>query len=144
MSVHRRGKVWAYAVEVGANPATGRRKQHRVSGFKTRREAAEAERVVLGEVKTGTFVAGKLPTFSQYVEDEWLPGRRQAVRASTWASYRDVLQGRVLPRIGRLRLDQVAPKHVAELYDELLASGGRDKRRSPRLSPRRCGTRAWC
>jgi integrase len=136
MSVHRRGKVWAYVVELGADPTTGRRKQHRVSGFKTRREAAEAKRAVLGRVRTGTVVTGRVPTLARYIEDEWLPGRRHAVRPSTWASYRDVLEGRVLPRIGGLRLDQVTPRHIARLYDELLESGGRDERRSAGLSPR--------
>jgi integrase len=135
-SVRKRGKVWAYAIDVGVDPATGKRKQHRRSGFKTERAAAEAMREALSEVRAGTFTAGRLPSLATYVRQEWLPGRRHAVRPSTWASYRDVLEGRVLPRIGELRLDQMKPGHVADLYADLLKSGGRDERRTAGLSPR--------
>jgi integrase len=138
-SVRKRGKVWSFAIDVGTDPATGRRKQYRRSGFKTERAAADAMREALGQVKAGTFTAGRLPTLAAYVRDEWLPGRRHAVRPSTWASYRDVLQGRVLPRIGELRLDQVNPHHVSDLYAELLESGGRDERRGAGLSARTVG-----
>jgi hypothetical protein len=129
-SIRKRGKVWAYAIDVGVNPATGKRKQHRRSGFKTERAAAEAMREALREVKAGTFTAGRLPSLAAYVREEWLPGRRHAVRPSTWASYRDVLEGRVLPRIGELPLERVKPEHVADLYADLLKSGGRDERRA--------------
>lgn len=134
--VGRRGKGWAYAIDVGVDPATGKRKQDQRSGFATERAALTAMRTALGRVERGTFVAEDLPTLKAFVVDEWLPGRRAAVRASTWASYRDVLEGRVLPRIGALRLDRITPKHVADLYDELLTAGGRDKHRDPSLSPR--------
>jgi integrase len=134
--VRRRGKGWAYAIDVGVDPATGKRKQDQRSGFATERAALNAMRAALGQVERGTFVAEEASTLAAFVRDEWLPGRSAAVRASTWASYRDALEGRVLPRIGALRLDRVTPRHVGELYAELLTSGGRDERRGPGLSAR--------
>jgi integrase len=134
--VRRRGKGWAYAIDVGVDPATGKRKQDQRSGFATERAALNAMRAALGRVEHGTFVAEEVPTLAAFVKAEWLPGRKAAVRASTWASYRDALEGRVLPRIGALRLDRVTPKHVGDLYAELLTSGGRDERRGPGLSAR--------
>jgi integrase len=128
--------VWAFTVDAGVDPATGKRKQLQRSGFATERKALSAMREKLGQVETGTLVAGEVPTLRRFVLDEWLPGRKAAVRPSTWASYRDALEGRVLPRIGALRLDRVTPKHVGDLYAELLTAGGRDERRGPALSAR--------
>ena len=49
-------------------------------------------------------------------------------------SYRDVREGRVVPRLGALRLDRVTGKHIADLLVELAEHGGRDQRRGPGLS----------
>jgi integrase len=86
-------------------------------------------------VSLGVTTPGEVPTLADYV-DEWLAGRRQSLRRTTWNSYEDVLHGHVVPRLGALRLDKLTAKHVAELVDELLATGSRDPRRGPGLSAR--------
>jgi integrase len=134
--VRRRGKVWTFAIDVGADPATGTRKRLQRSGFAKEGDATDAMQEAIRQLKQGTLVVGEVPTLAAFVRDEWLPGRHAAVRASTWASYRDTLEGRVVPRIGALRLDRVTPRHVGDLYAELLTSGGRDERRGPGLSAR--------
>lgn len=40
-SVQRKGSVWSFVVDLGPDPATGRRRQARRSGFATKKEAAE-------------------------------------------------------------------------------------------------------
>ena len=52
------------------------------------------------------------------------------------ASYEDALLGRVVPRIGAVRLDRLTPKHIEDLYKALLATGGHDERRRTGLSER--------
>ncbi len=52
----RRGKKWSFAVDVGIDPATGRRRQQTRGGFPTRREAEQAMRDMLTSVERGTFV----------------------------------------------------------------------------------------
>jgi integrase len=51
-------------------------------------------------------------------------------------SYKHALEGRVIPRIGALEPRQIAPKHVTDLYAELLTDGGLDERRGKALSAR--------
>jgi integrase len=58
------------------------------------------------------------------------------VRASTALTYRQALEGRVLPRLGALELRKLRPRHISELYADLLANGGRDERRGTALSAR--------
>jgi integrase len=133
--VYRRGKYWAYVFEAGVDPATGKRRRRHKSGFKTQRAAEAAKREAIRAAETGMAPAGELPTVASYV-DEWLAGRRSALRQSTWASYRDVLEGRVVSRLGALRLDKLTAKHVADLAVDLEQHGGRDERRGPGLSAR--------
>jgi integrase len=134
-SVYRRDGKWAYQIEAGVHPATGKRRRPSKSGFLTKRAATQAMRGAMRALELGVTAPGELPTVASYL-DEWLAGRRAALRQSTWDSYRDVLEGRVVPRLGALRLDKLTAKHVAELAVDLDQHGGRDARRGPGLSAR--------
>lgn len=132
-SVTRRGDGWAYMFDVGPDPATGKRRRRSRSGFKTQREATRAMREAMRAVELGVTAPGETPSLAAFVV-EWLAGRRASLRPSTWASYKDVLEGRVVPRLGALRLDRVTAKHVADMLVDLTEHGGRDPRRGPGLS----------
>jgi integrase len=131
--VYRRGKRWTYVFEAGVDPATGKRRRRHDSGFKTKREAEEAKRQAMKAFDSGITAPGEVPTLGAYVA-EWLAGRRSSLRQSTWASYEDVLEGRVVPRLGALRVDRVTGKHIADMLVELKEHGGRNPRRGPGLS----------
>jgi integrase len=132
----RHGKGWAYVVDVGPDPATGKRRRKWKGGFPRERDAREALNVVLTQLAEGRYTAPSGTTVASFLIDEWLPSREHRVRPSTLLSYRQALDGRVVPRIGALELRELRPKHVAELYSALLESGGRDARRGPGLSAR--------
>jgi integrase len=133
---YKRGKTWTFVVDIGPDPATGKRRQLTKGGFALERDAVRAMRQALGRVESGGPAVESADTLGAYLVETWLPSRKSKVRESTWASYRDVLEGRVVPRVGAVKLSQLTPKHVSDLYDDLLTSGGRDKRKGKGLSPR--------
>jgi integrase len=138
----KRGKTWSFVVDVGPDPATGKRRQRWVSRdeqgrpFTKERDAARAMRDYLGRLESGEPVEQSTDSLAAYLTETWLPSRKSKVRPSTWASYRDVLEGRVIPRIGAVKLRALTPRQVADLYDELLTSGSRDKNKPKGLSSR--------
>ena len=132
----RRGKTWAFVVDIGLDPATGKRRQKWVSGFELERDAAKAMRDYIARVERGDTVSDSADTVAAYLTDQWLPSRRSRVKESTWAGYKDAVDGRIIPAIGGLPLGRVTPKHIAKLYDTWLESGSRDERRGPGLSPK--------
>jgi integrase len=134
-SVYRRDGKWAYQIEAGVHPATGKRRRPSKSGFPTKRAATQAMREAIRALELGVTAPGETPSLAAYV-DEWLAGRRAALRPSTWNSYKDVLEGRVVPRLGALRLDRLTAQHVSGLAVDLAQHGGRDARRGPGLSAR--------
>ncbi len=121
--VHRRGKTWAYVVDVGRDPATGRRRQQTKSGFRTKKAAEEALSAMIGSVADGTYVAPDPQTVGEWI-DRWLVTMEPKVRSSTLRDYRSGL-GRVTDRLGHVRLQALTPLDVEELYSTLLADGHR-------------------
>ncbi len=132
----RRGKTWAFVIDIGPDPATGKRRQKWVSGFELERDAAKAMRDFIARAENGEAVSESRHTVAVYLRDEWLPSRRSKVKESTWAGYSDAVEGRIIPAIGGLELRRVTPKHVAKLYEDLLTSGSRDPRKGAGLAPK--------
>ena len=70
-SVSRKGKVWSFVVDLGPDPATGRRRQARRSGFTTKKAAEAALRELATAADAGTAVSRSRTTVSQFLTD-WL------------------------------------------------------------------------
>ncbi|CAM4412108.1 tyrosine-type recombinase/integrase [Paenibacillus xylanexedens] len=62
---------WAYIIDVGINPATGKRKQKKKGGFATKAEAEIHAAQLLIELKQGTYVEEKDITFGDFA-DMWI------------------------------------------------------------------------
>jgi hypothetical protein len=54
--VYRRGETWTYVVDVGRDPATGRRRMRSKGGFATKREAERTVAETLQALAVGTYV----------------------------------------------------------------------------------------
>jgi len=67
----RDGKRWAFVVDVGVDPATGKRGQQMKGGFATRRAAEDATRAVLTSVEQGSYVGRSGVALADYLQ-AWL------------------------------------------------------------------------
>jgi len=110
------GHSWAYVVEVGADDG-GRRKQVWRSGFRTKREASAALAHAL--------VAAEGPTAStlrveQYLR-EWLEHLHR--KPATLATYRRMLDQRLVPAVGDVLLAQLTGERLRNAYASWLAEG---------------------
>ena len=129
--VLRRGSTWSWIVDVGRDPVTGKRRQQMKGGFLTRREAERALAQVVGEVHTGTHVSPDPQTVGEWI-DRWLPTMASKIRPSTWRDYEYCLE-RVSDRLGHVKLQELTPLQIEELYARLLSSG---HRRGGALAPK--------
>ncbi|HXH05385.1 MAG TPA: site-specific integrase [Vicinamibacterales bacterium] len=120
MSVRRRGRTWQYVIELGRD-AAGRRLQVKRSGFRTRREAEEAE----AEERVAR--AGQLPvpaaklTLAQYL-DRWLAGKDN-LRESTAKRYAELIRVHVKPAIGDVPLRRLRALDVQACYGRVVKVG---------------------
>lgn len=63
---------WAYLVDAGINPQTGKRKQKFKGGFSTKKEAVTAAGVFMQEFETGVHIKESDITFEDYAEKQWI------------------------------------------------------------------------
>src|SRR5262245_56800005 len=125
-TVWKRGETWTYQFPVTRG---GRRRRISKGGFCTKRECQDALTEALSGYATRGYSEPSKATLAEFMRDDWLPRRRAQVRPTTWESYRDSLEGRVLPHLGDVLLRDLTPKMMAELYQHLLSAPGRDSHR---------------
>ena len=123
-SVYKRHGGWAYKIDTGFNPETGKRRQATKQGFRTKKEAenalAEAQKTVID----GTVVANSSMTLTAYL-DEWLAGQRSRLRPTSHHSYM-LASKRLHKHLGRYRLQSLTPLQIEKFYADLLDHGRKD------------------
>lgn len=123
-SVFKRSGGWAFKVDTGFHPESGKRRQTLKQGFRTKRQAenalAEAQKTVID----GTVVATSNMHLDEFL-DHWLVGQEARLRPSSHHSY--VMAGKRLKRgLGRYKLQSLTPLQIEKFYAELLDHGQRD------------------
>jgi len=127
-----RGKPWSYAVDLPER-GDGRRRQRLKGGFRTKVDAERALAELLVALEHGTAVDPSRQTLVAYLDD-WLAAVAPSLRPTTADLYRGAVRNWIAPRIGGLAVQAVTPKHLQDLYTELLESGRTDG--TGGLSPR--------
>jgi integrase len=120
--VLKRGSTWTVVLDVGPDPATGRRRQKWKGGFRTRKAAEAALRELTTSVDSGRYVQRSSTTVGDYL-DEWLEVVRPRLRPTSWNSYRIAVE-RIKGRVGAVALQSLAPLEIENLYKEVLSTGG--------------------
>ena len=124
---------WRFRVDL-VDPATGKRRQPQRT-YQTKREAESGLAQWLVDIKRGTAVDRSKMSVAAYL-DYWLETIAQhRVRATTLASYRQIIRHRLVPSLGAVALQKLAPAQVQTCYGWLLESGRSDGRGAT-LSPR--------
>lgn len=79
---YKRGATWTYLIDIGNDPATGRRKQKSKGGFKTKKEAQLAAAELQKELSDGTYFEERAIPFKDFAK-EWLGLYEGNVKEST-------------------------------------------------------------
>ena len=123
-SVFKRGRTWSIRYDAGIDADTGKRKQGFKGGFAAQQEAEAALAIALAEVVQHTHVPSQRVTFADLAE-EWMAGATG--RPSTRERYAGVLKHRLVPAFGKLKVQDMTPRHIQARYrvwvDEGLRSG---------------------
>lgn len=100
------------------------RRQPSKSGFRTRKEAAEALARLIAEDRGGDRVQVGHKTTGEYLE-EWYASKVEsgALRPSTALSYRHHLDAYLIPLLGPVRLTELRVEHVERMYSAIRAKG---------------------
>ena len=109
-----------YSVVYGYTDRSGKYRQKRMSGFKTKAEAQKAAREALHMRDRGRHLDPSDMTVERYAREEYLPSLVRRERAPiTIRNYTSALDRWVLPSLGSLPIQQVTRHDVTAMLDEL-------------------------
>ena len=120
MTVMRRNKGWAFVAWV--HDGEGGRRQVWRGGFRTKAEAASAERRFLVELEDGADQRGAevpSPTVAAFLL-EWLEQSAPTRRPTTSVSYERLVRQHIAPHLGTITLAALAPADIRAWHATLL------------------------
>ncbi|AQZ48323.1 integrase Int [Paenibacillus larvae subsp. larvae] len=117
------GATWSYIIDVGINPKSGKRKQKKKGGFKTKQEAQEAAALLVTELVQGTYVEEKNSTFEEYAK-EWLLEYQSTgtVKIST-IRLRQYCMKLLISYLAKLKLSNITTKQYQHVLLDLYNKG---------------------
>jgi integrase len=123
------GSKWAFTVDIGLDPVTGKRKQKVKSGFNTKQEAEEAAATLIYELNQGTYLEETDKTFSDFAI-EWLPiySDSKDVKPGTIRVRLHEI-GKLLPYFAKLKLKDITRKMYQDALNDLKDQGYSDSTR---------------
>jgi hypothetical protein len=121
-SIYKRGDGrWVGALTVGTTE-TGRPRRRVVYG-KTRREVADELKKLGSDSLSGALTEPSKITVSEYLKSWLKDDVAHSRRTSTYESYDTICRKHIIPRIGGLQLQGLAPLNVQKLFSELQSDG---------------------
>lgn len=114
----RNNGTYAYTIEMGKHPETGKRRQKMKAGFATRKEAEQALAQALAELGRGSYVEETKETVQEYFT-KFLALKRQSLRPGTVKTYKWLINYHIIPQLGQLLLAKLTPYHLTAMYEKL-------------------------
>lgn len=121
--ISKRGSRYSFVIDVGRDPITKKRKQKRVSGFRTKKEAIQAMNKMINEIQNGTYVEPSNDTFAEFIES-WLEHKKTTVSDSTYDFYESYTNNHIVPALGNVKLKDIKPITIQNFYNSLVKNSG--------------------
>jgi len=117
---------WTIILDLGRDPATGKRKQQWVTIRGTKREAEKKLAELQHQLDVGTFVKPAKTTLGEFL-DSWLTGYAWPnVAPRTAEGYEHIIRQHLVPGLGAIPLVQLTGQHLQAYYADKLAHGRLD------------------
>lgn len=128
-SIVKRSKgSWTIILNLGRDPATGKRKQQWVSVKGTKKEAEKKLAELHHQMDTGSFIKPSKLKVGDFLK-QWLNDYVNThVRAATAEGYRIIVECHLIPNLGAIVLSELKPAHLQRYYAKALKEGRRDGR----------------
>jgi integrase len=115
--IRKRGKdSWSFVVDVGRDPATGKRQQQWYTVRGTKRDAERRLAEVLHGLDRGTYIKPSKTTLGEYLE-RWLAEyARPGLSPRSFERYESIVRVYLVPGLGGIKLTQLKPEQVQRHY----------------------------
>jgi integrase len=113
---------WTLWIDLGPDPATGKRRQRTTTFKGTRRQAENHLADLIAQVDKGTFPVNAPQALADYIT-HWLEWVRPQIAPKTWASYEQQVRLRIMPGLGKARLRKLTASQIDMWCAALLGAG---------------------
>jgi integrase len=120
--VKRYKNSYTIVLNMGIDPATGKRKQQWVSVKGTKKDAEKRLSEMLHQIDTGSFMAPGKTTVKDFLE-RWIEDCRPNLSPESHEKYRYVVRKEFIPNLGSIVLTQLKPEHLQKLYTAMQNRG---------------------
>ena len=114
MSVYKEEKTGTWRVIYRYTDWTGEKKQTQKRGFKTKREAQAWEREQMNKVESSLDM-----TFESFV-GRYREDKEGRIKENTWEMKNHIIETKLLPYFGKLKMDSITPQQIITWQNELL------------------------
>jgi len=115
--------AWSIVIDIGKDPATGKRRQQWYTVKGTKREAESKMRELLDSKEKGTFVKPNKLTLGDWL-NSWLQGYvKTNCSLRTYDAYQSIVKKHLAPGLGEIPLTQLRPQKIQDYYAELFKDG---------------------
>lgn len=114
----RKNGTYAYTIEMGKHPETGKRRQKMKAGFVTRKDAENALAQVLADMGRGNYVEETKEMVQEYFT-KFLDLKRPQLRPGTVKTYKWLINYHIIPKLGQIPLAKLTPHHLITMYEKL-------------------------
>ncbi len=113
---------YSIVLNLGTDPATGKRKQQWISVKGTKKVAEKRLAEMLHQLDTGMFMKPGKITLADYLK-QWLKDYCWANLAPRTAEgYESIVHCHLIPSLGQIPLTQLKPEHLQHVYSDKLAA----------------------
>ena len=123
-TITRNGKEYTYweaRYTTGYDPGTGKQIQRSITG-KTQKEVSQKLKAATAAIDEGTYTAPSRMTVGQWM-DIWVAEYLGGVKPRTVDNYKGVVNHRIKPGLGAVKLDALNPHTVQNYYNGLTKEG---------------------
>ncbi len=113
---------YSIVLDLGTDPATGKRKQQWISYKGTKKEAEKRLAELLHQLDTGTFMKPGKTTLAEFL-DRWIEDYRPNLSPRGFDRYEGIVHNHLIPRLGRITLTQLKPEHIQAYYTDTINKG---------------------
>jgi integrase len=113
---------WELIVQLPRDPSTGRRKQLSRTHLGTKREAQRALAALVADVSAGK-ISSSATTLHELMH-QWLMVVEDQLSPTSVREYRRLVDKKIGPDLGKLRLSKVTTQRLDSYYSELTHAGG--------------------
>ncbi|SMO54268.1 site-specific integrase [Melghirimyces algeriensis] len=118
----KRGKTWYFTLDIGKDER-GKRKQKKVGGFKTKKEAEKACAELIAQIESEGYKEPKKVTLEEFMVDYFENHVKHTIRRTTFYNQMSLVNKHILPKLGNLQLAKITPMILQRFYNEMIEQG---------------------